>query len=111
MAACQEYTSTTALKYTCLCLSSDTACSGGKSSHRLMHIYKISYSLQSGVMSTQCAVCIIVKRALVETPNEMNMLKYCNLFHRVLSFKGLVIRGFFFIQQMLFIHTKVLQRD
>jgi len=39
------------------------------------------------------------------------MLKYCNLFHGVLLFKGLVIRGFIFIQQMLFIHTKVLRRD
>lgn len=62
-------------------------------------------------MSTQCAVCITAKGALVETPKETNMLKYCNLSHRVLFFKGLVIRGFVFMQQMLLIHIKVLQRD
>lgn len=93
-----------------VCLSSHMACRGGKSSDSLMHIYKIRFFLQCGVMSTQCAVCFVVERALVETPNETIMLKYCNLFHRVLFFKGLVIRGFIFIQQMLFIHTKVLQR-
>lgn len=46
----------------------------------------------------------------METPNETNMLKYCNLFHRVLFFKGLVIRGFVFMQQMLLIHTSPAER-
>lgn len=64
-----------------------------------MHIYKISHTLLCSVMSAQWVVCIIVKRALVATPNETNMLKYCNLFHRALFFNGSVLRDFFLLSE------------
>lgn len=99
------------LSRTQVCAIAQTQCSGEENVTQFNAYLQDPCSLQCGVMSTPCAVCITVKAALVETPNEVNMLKYCNLSHRVLFFKALVIRGFVFMQQMFLIHTKVLQRD